>query len=133
MNRALSKAEVNHLRRLIGYVRCEIMQSPDELVATVQSICPTIGEISEEGKQRLVESYEKAIAVPKYVRDAIKALEKVIIENQGEILDVNGVIRQNEEIKKALSLIASCNSAVRGDVVDIAQKTIAKVKGWEYG
>jgi hypothetical protein len=53
MNRALSKAEVNHLRRLIGYVRCEIMQSPDELVATVQSICPAIGEISDEGKQRL--------------------------------------------------------------------------------
>jgi hypothetical protein len=56
-----------------------------------------------------------------------------VIENQGEILDVNGVIRQNEEMEKALSLIASCNSAVKGDVVNIAQKTIAKVKGWEYG
>lgn len=133
MNRALSKAEVNHLRRLIGYVRCEILQSPDELIATVQNIFPAIGEISEEGKQRLVSSYEKAIAVPKYVRDAIKSLEKVIIENQGEILDVNGVIRQNEEMREALSLIASCNTSVRGDVVDIAQKTIAKVKGWEYG
>ena len=133
MNRALTKAEVNHLRRLIGYVRCEILQSPDELVATVQSICPSIGEISEEGKQRLVESYEKAIAVPKYVRDAIRSLEKVVIENQGEILDVNGVLRQNEEMGKALFLIASCNSAVSGDVVDIAQKTIAKVRGWKYG
>ena len=133
MNRALTKAEVNHLRRLIGYVRCEILQSPDELVATVQSICPSIGEISEEGKQRLVESYEKAIAVPKYVRDAIKALNKVVIENQGEILDVNGILQQNEEMGKALFLIASCNSAVSGDVVDIAQKTIAKVRGWKYG
>jgi hypothetical protein len=133
MNRALTKAEVNHLRRLIGYVRCEILQNPDELVATVQKIYPAIGEISEKGKQRLVESYEKAIAVPKYVRDAIRALEKVIIENQGEILDVNGVVRQNEEMSKALSLIASCNTSVRGDVVDIAQKTIAKVKGWEHG
>ena len=133
MNRALTKAEVNHLRRLIGYVRCELLQSPDELVATVQQIYPAIGEISEEGKRRLVDSYEKAIAVPKYVRDAIKSLEKVIIENQGEILDVNGVIRQNEEMREALSLIASCNTSVRGDVVDIAQKTIAKVKGWEYG
>ena len=133
MNRALTKAEVNHLRRLIGYVRCEILQSPDELVATVQSIMPAIGEINEEGKQRLVESYEKAIAVPKYVRDAIRSLEKVVIENQGEILDVNGVLRQNEEMGKALFLIASCNSAVSGDVVDIAQKTIAKVRGWKYG
>jgi hypothetical protein len=99
----------------------------------VQKILPALGEVSEEGKQRLVESYEKTVAVPKYVRDAIKALEKVIIENQGEIIDVNGVIRQNEEMGKALSLIASCNSAVKGDVVDIAQKTIAKVKGWEHG
>lgn len=120
MNRALTKTEVNHLRRLIGYVRCEIMQSPDELVATVKS--------PYEGKQRLVESYEKAIAVPKYVRDAIRALNMVIIENQGEILDANEILKQNDKMKKALTLIASCKKTVDGDVVDIAQKTIAKME-----
>jgi len=129
MNRALTRTEINHLRKLIGYVRCEILQSPDELIATVQKFYPAIGEISDEGKQRLVNSYEKALAVPKYVRDAIKALNMVVIENQGEILDANEILKQNEEMKTALTLIASCKKSVEGDVVDIAQKTIAKVKG----
>ncbi|HJV75461.1 MAG TPA: hypothetical protein VJ654_14640 [Noviherbaspirillum sp.] len=87
MDCKLTDAEINHLRRLLGYVRCEIGQEPDEIVSTVKKIAPAIGDISEEGKKNLVEWHDKSSSVPKYVRAAVKALEKTIVQHQGEILD----------------------------------------------
>lgn len=76
----LAPSDVSHLRRLLGYMRCEVGQSPSELVATVQAILPAVGEVSGDGKQRLVEAHTKAQNVPKYVRAAIKALEKALAD-----------------------------------------------------
>jgi hypothetical protein len=89
MNKPLSDAEVNHLRKLLGWVRCEIGQSPEEMVQTLNSISPAIGPaLSEEAKARMVAAHAKAAAVPKYVRAAVKALEKTIVQHAGEVVDV---------------------------------------------
>lgn len=82
----LSKAERNHLRRLVGYIRCEVGQTPEEMVATVRSIAPAVGEISPEGKERLEQAYRKAHDVPLYIRAAIKALEKALAR-KGDTVD----------------------------------------------
>jgi NAD-specific glutamate dehydrogenase len=87
MKRRLKRSEVNHLRRLLGWVACDIGPSPDEIVDTVRKIAPAISNPSEDGKQRLVEWHEESARIPKYVRDAIKALRKAI-ESDGQIVDV---------------------------------------------
>ena len=87
MAKELDKAQLNHLRRLLGWARCEVWQSPEEFVETLRSIAPAVGTPGPEAKQRLAETYEKAASVPKYVRAAIKALEPVVKEAEGEIVD----------------------------------------------
>ena len=83
----LTNAEINHLRRLLGWVACEVGQTPDELIATVRKIAPAIQDVSEEGKTRLVESHHKAASVPKYISAAIKSLSKAIHPHLGDIVD----------------------------------------------
>ncbi len=87
MDKALSKAQINHLRRLLGWVRCEVWQSPEEFVETLKRIAPAVGTPDAAAKRRLAETYEKAASVPKYVRAAIKALEPVVREAEGEVVD----------------------------------------------
>lgn len=91
MDCRLTEAEINHLRRLIGWVACEAGQTPEELIATVRKIAPAIQDVSEEGKARLVEAHQQAEAVPKYVRAAIKALSKAIQPHLGDIVDGESV------------------------------------------
>jgi hypothetical protein len=96
----LSASEVNHLRRLIAYINCEIGQSPDEMVATVKSVAHAIGpELSEEGKGRLMNAYTKSASVPKYVRHAVKALRKTIAGSEPQIVNA-GMVREVREIKE---------------------------------
>jgi ElaB/YqjD/DUF883 family membrane-anchored ribosome-binding protein len=85
----LTDAEINHLRRLLAYVRCDIGQSPEEMKETIRSIAPAVENASDEGKERLVAAYKKAESVPKYVRAAVKALEKTIVRHHGEIVDAD--------------------------------------------
>lgn len=82
---ALSTAQVNHLRRLLGWIRCEVGQQPEALVNTVRSILPALGEPqSHEARHRLVLAHEAATKVPKYVWAGIKALSRAT----GEHLDL---------------------------------------------
>lgn len=104
MDCKLTDAEINHLRRLLGYVRCEIGQEPDEFVKTVKSIAPAIEDISEDGKQCAIEYHHKLSSVPKYIRAAVKALEKTLVKHSGEIVDV-GDGRIVREIGKTERLI----------------------------
>lgn len=85
----LSKSDVNHLRRLLGWIKCDIGQSPEEMVATIFTLATKLEgfDVSEEGKQRLLDSYKKSDAVPKYVRAAVKALADSIKDEPGEIVD----------------------------------------------
>lgn len=87
MAKELNKAQVNHLRRLLGWMRCEVGQSPEEMVTMMRGLLPRLGPISDDGKQRLVESHQAAARVPKYIRAAIKALEPVVEESKGQIVD----------------------------------------------
>lgn len=76
----LSNAEVNHLRRLVAWVRCEIGQAPDEMVKLVGDIAEKLKhvEISEDAKERLLHSYYRAESIPKYVRAAVSSLDSAI-------------------------------------------------------
>jgi hypothetical protein len=76
----LSEAHVNHLRRLLGWVRCDIGQSPDEYVMTVRRITERVGLPDEAGQQRVMTAYREAKAVPQYVRAAVKSLEQIVRE-----------------------------------------------------
>jgi hypothetical protein len=92
MKRNLTQAETNHLRRLLGWVRCEIGQTPDEIVQTVAGLADK-GAIMAEGlddaaKARLVEHHQRAAAVPRHVRAAVKALERLLQRQEGAIVDV---------------------------------------------
>jgi hypothetical protein len=87
MGHQLTDAEINHLRRLLGWVECEAGQAPDEMVEMVRKIAPAIHGVSDEGKARLVEAHQKASNVPKYVRSAIKALRKTLAPYDANIVD----------------------------------------------
>lgn len=76
----LTEAQINHLRRLLGWVRCDIGQSPDEYVETMRKIAPYVGTPDEGAQQRIMAGYNKSRAVPKYVRDAVKSLESIVRE-----------------------------------------------------
>lgn len=73
----LSVADSNQLRRLLGWIACEIGQAPEEIINTFADIAPALGpDICQDGQERIAESYEKSKNVPKYIWAAIKALRK---------------------------------------------------------
>lgn len=83
----MKPSELNHLRRLLGWVRCEIGQTPEELVETMRQIGGKIeADIDDAAGRRLVEAYDGARAVPKYVRAAERALSKML-GDRGEVVD----------------------------------------------
>lgn len=72
----MRRSDLNHLRRLVAWVRCEIGPSPEELQAGMQYIAAHgVGPADDAARQRMVEAYDKARSVPKYVRAAVKALD----------------------------------------------------------
>lgn len=85
----MKQSEVNHLRRLLGWVRTEIGQTPDEFVDTMRVLGTKLKvEPDDAMKQRLVESHDRARSVPKYVRDAERALSKMLAD-RGEVVDAD--------------------------------------------
>ena len=95
MRKALKTSEINHLRRLLGWVRCEIPPEPGEVVSIVKSIAPAID--SEDAKQKMVEWHREAQSVPKYVRAALKALAPLVREAEGETVTGENVSRHRLE------------------------------------
>jgi hypothetical protein len=93
----MKQSEVNHLRLLLGWVRCEIGQSPDELVSTMNEIAGKLDVQIDGGvKQRLVEAHDSARAIPRYVRAAEKALTKML-KDRGEVVEVT--VTEQKRIK----------------------------------
>src|SRR4051812_5789038 len=90
MAKSLSKSDVNHLRRLLAWVRCEIPPSTEEVVKIVHSIAPAIE--SEASKDKMVEWHREASSVPKYLRAALKALAPLVKEAEGEIVNADAVV-----------------------------------------
>lgn len=88
MSVTLSKSEVNHLRKLLGWVACEIGQAPEDMIGTLKSIADKLDAVPDDaGKQRLAESYAKAQNIPVYVRSAVKQLQSAIRERCGDVVD----------------------------------------------
>lgn len=72
----MKQSDLTHLRRLVAWVRCEIGQTPDELVETVRNLAERgITADSDAAMARMVQAHDDARSVPKYIRDAVKALE----------------------------------------------------------
>ena len=71
----MKRSDLTHLRRLVAWVRCEIGQTPDELVETVRNLAERGLTTDEAGMERMVQAHDDARSVPKYVRDAVMALE----------------------------------------------------------
>ena len=107
MANQLSTSDINHLRRLLGYVRCEIGQPPDEMAMTVNALLPDIEPVSDEGKMRLIRAYQKSDSVPKYVRAAIKALEKIVWESPDDKGDLSESKFQIESETRKLPALSS--------------------------
>ena len=97
----MNRSDLNHIRRLVAWVRCEIGQSPAELVATMRGIADELGHppISDEARQRLVDSHDKAASVPKYVRAAVKALEKALGE-PGAVVNAEAKTCEIAQVRK---------------------------------
>ncbi|MFY3139292.1 hypothetical protein ACOTFF_21750 [Achromobacter xylosoxidans] len=76
----MKQSDLNHLRRLLGWISCDIGQDPAGQQQTMIHIAGKLGidSIDADAKARLVEGYRRAEAVPVYVRDAVKALEKAL-------------------------------------------------------
>jgi hypothetical protein len=74
----MKQSELNHLRRLLGWVKCEIGQEPEAMVAMVRDFAAKGLDMNSEFAQRaMVEAHDQARSVPKYIREAVKALEKL--------------------------------------------------------
>lgn len=72
----MKRSDLNHLRRLVAWVRCEIGQTPDDLVETVRNLAERgVTVDSDAAAARMVQAHDAARSVPKYVRDAVMALE----------------------------------------------------------
>lgn len=90
----MKQSQINHLRRLLGWVRCEVGQSTAEMMETVRGLAEKGLTVNDpEAQQRLVEAHDKARAIPKYVRDAIKALEPLTRPGEAVGSDVREVPR----------------------------------------
>ena len=87
--RSLKESEINHLRRLIAYVKCDIGEDEQKTIQTYSNIIDSIqDDLSDDAKERIVDSIKKSASVPQYIRRAIKALDKVVKESGlGDIVD----------------------------------------------
>lgn len=90
MNLALVASDVNHLRRLLAYIDLELGQEPEAMATTIRSIVHC-AQADAEGVKRLADAYDRSVAVPLYVRAAIKALKARLVKGDGEIVDVDSV------------------------------------------
>ncbi len=96
----LSKAEVNHLRLLLGWMRCSegVFQSPEEIKATWRDLNDhgVTPSANNETRARLMEHYNLSADVPKYIRHALKMLTASLREHEAKM--TNGPIVRVTEL-----------------------------------
>lgn len=122
----MKKSDINHLYRLLGWVRCEIGQTPEEMVGTMRAITDKIGpiDISDECKKDIVEAHDKARLVPKYIRAAVKALEKnctigdIVEHGTVEVLQI-GEDAQSAEIAALKSDLREYMDAAQAEAKEV--------------
>lgn len=88
----LTHVQVNHLRRLLGWVRCEYGQEPAAYAEQAKEMITKLEgagfKTSDDAKAYIAESYMHKASTPKYVRAAVRALEKLLVKQDGVIVDV---------------------------------------------
>ena len=90
--KTIKQSDINHLRRIIDYVRWEIGEDVQQTIQLYTEIAKTVdAEPDEAAKQRIMESIKKAANVPQYIRRAITALEKVV-DDCGDIVDAEASV-----------------------------------------
>ncbi|MBN4937230.1 hypothetical protein JY409_04110 [Stenotrophomonas maltophilia] len=92
----LTQAQANHLRRLLGWVRSEFGQDPASYAEQAKDMLTkleTAGfKTSDDAKAYISESYMRKADTPKYVRAAVKALEKLLVKQEGAIVEVEAAL-----------------------------------------
>lgn len=84
----MTEAQLNHLRRLLGWMRCEVGQTPEEQRETMRIVAQALTEYpNTEAQVRIMERYDRGASIPKYIRAAIKALTPLVREQIGEIVE----------------------------------------------
>lgn len=82
----MTDAEVNHLRRLLAWMRCEWMLDDDMQRGYMMGTAATVAygmQTPEQAGARLVERAEQINkAVPLYVRQAVKMLTKALRDHE---------------------------------------------------
>ena len=80
---ALTETQVNHLRRLLAWMRCEWMLAPDAQRGVVGAVewMANAGHLTpEQAGTALQERADKINRCPAYVRQAVKMLTKAILD-----------------------------------------------------
>jgi chemotaxis protein histidine kinase CheA len=84
----LSQAEINHLRRLLAWLRCEnaaLYLEPEQHLEVAQKLSETLNkEQMRSYEERIVKAFNRW---PKYVHDAVRALGKTIHQIDGNVTD----------------------------------------------
>lgn len=81
----LTDAEVNHLRRLLAWMRCEWMLDPDMQRGMLSAIedLGAVGAITpEQASAAVAKRAEQINQVPAYVRQAVKMLTKALRKHE---------------------------------------------------
>ena len=89
----MTDAQVNHLRRLLAWMRCEYMLDEDMQRGYLQGLqmCAAHGLADEErANELLAEKAEQINRVPIYVRQAVKMLTKALREHD----KTSGIVEQ---------------------------------------
>lgn len=87
----LNKAEVNHLRLLLGWMRCSegVFQSPEEMADVWRDLADHGIQPSDVNatRERLMQHYKLSAHVPKYIRHALKMLTATLREHEKKFAD----------------------------------------------
>jgi len=102
---ALKKSEVNHLRLMLAWLRCEYMLDDDMQKGCADAVTFLLdaGEITEEqAVDVLSDRAAKVRHVPLYVRQAVKMLTKKIRDHEKR----GGIVDGESYTIKQISLLA---------------------------
>jgi hypothetical protein len=95
----LSQAEINHLRRLLAWLRCEnqyLYLDEDGHVEVAKSLGNSLGEgVAVSYGEKVEKAFNRW---PKYVHAAVKALGKTIKQADGDVVDVE--FNEQKELPK---------------------------------
>ena len=96
----MTEAEVNHLRRLLAWMRCEWCLDPDMQRGYVLGTADTVAHgmrTPEEAGQALAEQAARINVCPAYVRQAVKMLTKALRAHESNA----GIV--DEEVENGLA------------------------------